>query len=76
MKLAIPAAALVLLALAGCAPSTDAAYKKCFDSLTVAVKLDDTLSADEKIGAFIDVGDFCSEGAKADPAAFNAEWAD
>ena len=40
----ISVAVLLVLALVGCAPNTDAAYKNCHDTLSLSVTLDDNLT--------------------------------
>jgi hypothetical protein len=67
-------AAVFMVALAGCAPNTDAAYKRCFDTLTLTANLDDTLTSDERIAQMIEVAEVCRAAAKADPAGFNQQW--
>lgn len=77
MKMAVPLAAVVLaLALTGCAPNTDAAYKHCYDTLTFGLRIDDTLSTDEVITKAIATAESCEASAKANPDAFNAKWGD
>lgn len=65
---------VALLALAGCAPNTDAAYKNCYETLGLTWQLDDTLTSDEKIDKMIEIAELCSDLAEAAPERFNEEW--
>lgn len=77
MRIALPVAVVALaLALTGCAPNTDTAYKHCYDTLTFGLRIDDTLSTDDVITKAIEIAETCEASAKANPAAFNAKWGD
>jgi len=67
--------ALALL-LSGCAPNTDAAFKNCKDTLSLAVTLDDTLTDEQKLDKLLSVVATCIESEDADPVAFNEQWGD
>lgn len=70
--LALVALAAAALTLTACAPSTDEAYKRCFEAVDAQVAIDypDADPIDRMAG----VAKLCHEAAEKDPAAFNAEW--
>lgn len=78
MKLAAPAlAAVVLLALAGCAPASSAAHQKCVDYLVQTYEeITPDASAEDvaEITAASDRG--CAKDQAEDPAAFKEQWGD
>ncbi|MCA0218436.1 MAG: hypothetical protein LCH43_13925 [Actinobacteria bacterium] len=65
--------ALALL-LTGCTPNTDAAYKNCYDTLSLTVKYDETLTFDEQVDKLVKVAELCQELARTNPDQFIEDW--